>query len=219
MNHLAHALLSGTEPGLVLGGLMGDFVHGRIDPGLPDGLRRGIALHRAIDSHTDAHPLIATLRTRFVPPFRRYAGIIIDIGFDHLLARDFGRWSDEPLAACSRRLHELVDAAPVPLPARMQAFVRYMRTHGLPAAYAERAVIAQVFAGVATRLHHANPLEHAPQEIARIGTAFEDCFAAFLPQLIDFAGAWREAHPPPAENGAEAAGEARSAAAPNAQTE
>ena len=52
-----------------------------------------------------------------------------------------------------------------------------------------------------------------------IGMAFEDCFAAFLPQLIDFAGAWREAHPPPAENGAEAAGEARSAAAPNAQTE
>lgn len=195
MNHLAHALLSGPDPELMLGGLMGDFVHGRIDPALSDGLRRGIALHRAIDSHTDAHPVLAALRARFVPPFRRYAGIVIDIWFDHLLARDFAHWCEEPLAAYSRRIHEVIDAAPVPLPERMRAFVRYMCAHDLPAAYADRALVARVFAGVGTRLRHANPLDRAIDEVERLEDALEESFLAFFPQLVEFAEAWRAEHP------------------------
>ncbi|HNR91744.1 MAG TPA: ACP phosphodiesterase [Dokdonella sp.] len=197
MNHLAHALLSGPDPELMLGGLMGDFVHGRVDPALPDGLRRGIALHRAIDSHTDAHPTLVALRERFEPPFRRYAGIVIDIWFDHLLARGFAHWSNEPLAAYSRRIHDVIDAAPVPLPERMRAFVRYMRAHGLPAAYTDRMLVARVFAGVSSRLRHANPLDRVMPEVERLEDALEESFLAFFPQLVEFAETWRAQTLPP----------------------
>ena len=78
MNHLAHALLSGADDGWRLGGLLGDFVRGRIDPRLPLPVQRGIAQHRAIDVYTDNHAEIRAMRARFQPPYRRYAGILID---------------------------------------------------------------------------------------------------------------------------------------------
>ncbi len=192
MNHLAHALLSGPERDMILGGMMGDFVHGHIDPGLPPGVRRGLALHRAIDSHTDAHPLLAALRARFDPPFRRYAGILVDIWFDHVLARDFARWSNLPLAAFSAQVADVVGSPSVPLPLRMQGFVHYMRANDLPAAYADRAVIARVLAGVGSRLRRANPVAEAMPELHRLEPELATAFAAFFPQLVAFARDARE---------------------------
>jgi acyl carrier protein phosphodiesterase len=95
MNHLAHALLSGADDGWRLGGLLGDFVRGRMDPRLPLPVQRGIAQHRAIDAYTDNHAEIRALRARFQPPYRRYAGILIDIWFDHL--RPATAWTHIPL--------------------------------------------------------------------------------------------------------------------------
>jgi len=192
MNHLAHALLSGPERDMILGGMMGDFVHGRIDPTLPTGVRSGIALHRAIDSHTDSHPQVAALRARFDPPFRRYAGILVDIAFDHLLARDFARWSDVPLPAFSTHVVDVLSNTPITLPERMQTFVGYMRVHDLPAAYADRAMIARVLAGVGSRLRRANPLAEAMPELDRLATELAEAFAEFFPQLVAFVRTARE---------------------------
>ena len=93
MNYLAHALLAGPHPEMVLGGLMGDFVKGRIGDDWPEPLRGGLLLHRRIDRYTDEHRVVAASRARFPPPRRRFAGIVVDVCFDHFLARDFERWS------------------------------------------------------------------------------------------------------------------------------
>jgi len=79
----------------MLGSLIGDFVRGRIDPALPPKVRAGIALHRAIDAYTDAHADVAAARALFEPPFRRYAGILLDMWFDHLLARQWARFGED----------------------------------------------------------------------------------------------------------------------------
>src|ERR1044072_1762401 len=55
MNLLAHALAAAPDAELMLGSLIGDFVRGRIDPSLPPAIRAGVALHRAVDTFTDAH--------------------------------------------------------------------------------------------------------------------------------------------------------------------
>ena len=193
MNHLAHALLSGGDDDVRLGGLMGDFVRGAIDVRLPEGVRRGIALHRAIDSWTDAHAAIVSARGLFEPPFRRYAGILVDIWFDHLLARDFTRWSAVPLREFSDSTAALLERERARLPESMHAFVRYMRANGLLAAYADRAVIARVFAGVGSRLKRANPVAEGLNEIERLEPELEELFAAFYPQLTAQAARIREA--------------------------
>jgi acyl carrier protein phosphodiesterase len=88
VNHLAHALLAGPNDDVLLGSLLGDFWRGAPDPGWPEGVRAGVVLHRKIDVYTDSHPLVAAARSHFGTPWRRYAGILIDIYFDHVLVRE-----------------------------------------------------------------------------------------------------------------------------------
>lgn len=192
MNHLAHALLSGAEPLVRLGGMLGDFLRGHIDPRLAEGVRRGVALHRAIDSFTDSHADIAAARRLFEPPYRRYAGILIDIWFDHLLARDFAIWSACPLPRFSDDLQTLLRAHDESLPEGLRRFSRYMRARNLPAAYAQRQMIGEVLQGVGTRLRHANPLASGLDAISRVEPELDALFQRFFPQLVAFAGQWRE---------------------------
>jgi len=88
MNFLAHAVLAGDDPALIVGGVVGDWIKGLLPGALPADLAHGVALHRAIDSHAETHPAFQRSRNRVSPARRRYAGILVDIYYDHLLARD-----------------------------------------------------------------------------------------------------------------------------------
>ncbi|WP_313913874.1 ACP phosphodiesterase [Tahibacter sp.] len=190
MNHLAHAVLAGPDEDLILGGLSGDFVHGPVPTDLRPGVARGIRLHRAIDVYTDAHPVVAELRRLFDPPFRRYAGILLDIWFDHLLARDFARWCDTPLALYSAALLALLRRHAAELPPQMHGFVAYMQRNELPAAYADAAMIGRALAGVGTRLSRANPLHQALPLLLERDAALQTGFEVFFPQLRSHVQAW-----------------------------
>ena len=191
MNLLAHALLAAPEADLMLGSLIGDFVRGRIDPALRQEVRAGIALHRAIDAYTDAHAEIAAARGLFAPPFRRYAGILIDVWFDHLLARQWSRFGEGELADFSERVRALLDANDDIVPARMRRFVDYLHAHDLPAAYRHTAMIGDVLRGMSQRLTRQNPLDEAlPVLVARHGP-LQQRFEAFFPELSNFAAVER----------------------------
>jgi acyl carrier protein phosphodiesterase len=194
MNHLAHALLAGTDEGRRLGGVLGDFVRGTPDPSLPSGVRDGIALHRAIDGYTDRHPEVLAARALFEPPYRRYAGIALDMWFDHCLARDFSRWSGQPLALRSDALRGLLRREHARLPPGLRRFSAYMEQHDLPAAYADRAVLGQALAGIGQRLSRANPLDSALPVLVEREAVLQQHFEAFFPQLQAFAREWVEQH-------------------------
>lgn len=190
MNHLAHAVLAGDEPDLILGGLFGDFVHGPVPTDLRRGVELGLRLHRAIDVHTDRHPVVVGLRSQFVAPFRRYAGILLDIWFDHLLACDFARWCATPLQRFSDDLLALLQRHADELPPTMRGFVAYLRRSNLPAAYADAAVVGRALAGVGTRLSRANPLHEALPVLQAMDPALRQGFEEFFPELRDFAREW-----------------------------
>lgn len=193
MNFLAHALLAGTDDELILGSLLGDFIHGRIAPGLRPAVELGVRLHRAVDVHTDAHPIVAGLRNLVPTPFRRYAGILFDIWFDHLLARDFARWSDVPLAVYSAQLRQLLQRHEAELPEEMRRFAAYMQRNDLPAAYADPAMVGRAISGVGQRLQRENPLHQALPLLQQLDPFLEVGFREFFPQLLQFAQEWREA--------------------------
>ena len=94
MNYLAHLYLAGNDAEALIGSLMGDFIKGRVDPDLPPVLRQAILQHRRIDSFTDAHPIVRRSKQRVTNEFRRYAGILIDVFYDHFLAREWSQYSD-----------------------------------------------------------------------------------------------------------------------------
>jgi acyl carrier protein phosphodiesterase len=195
MNHLAHALLAGGDEWLQLGGMLGDFVHGQPDPQLlPPRVITGIRLHRAIDVYTDAHPDVLAAKALLPPPYRRYAGILLDMWFDHCLARDFPRWSGQPLDDYSEALRALLHRHDALLPPALRRFRGYMEAHGLPAGYADRAILGRALAGIGQRLSRANPLDSALPVLVQREVALQERFDAFFPQLREFAREWVAAH-------------------------
>ncbi|OOG53804.1 ACP phosphodiesterase [Rhodanobacter sp. C03] len=194
MNHLAHALLAGDDEWLQLGGMLGDFVHGQPDPALfPPRVIAGIRLHRAIDVYTDAHPEVLAAKTLLVPPHRRYAGILLDMWFDHCLARDFARWCTQPLDDYSNALRALLHRHDALLPPALRQFRGYMEAHDLPAGYADRAMLGRALTGIGQRLSRANPLDSALPVLVAQEVALQERFEAFFPQLQGFAREWIEA--------------------------
>ena len=191
MNLLAHALLAGGDDDVRFGSMIGDFVRGAIDPALPDGVRGGIALHRAVDAYTDAHADVAAARALFEPPFRRYAGILIDVWFDHLLARQWARFGEGDLVDFSGRVRALLDTNSEFVPARMRSFVAYLHAHDLPAEYRHTAVIGDVLRGMSQRLSRANPLGEGLPVLVALHAPLQERFDAFFPELRNFAAVER----------------------------
>ena len=187
MNYLAHSLLAGADPQMMVGGVLGDFWRGAPDAAWSPNLRAGVILHRHIDTFTDAHALVVRARALFVPPQRRYAGILLDVYFDHLLARDFSRYSGEPLAPFSARMMSLLRESQQQMPLPMQRFIRYIDTHGGLAAYADPQMIVEVLHGIGHRLKHANPLAESSAPLFALAAPLSELFAAFFPILIQFA--------------------------------
>lgn len=187
MNILAHALLAAPDADRMFGSLIGDFVRGAIDPTLPPGVRAGIALHRSIDTYTDAHADVAAARALFAPPFRRYAGILLDVWFDHLLARQWTRYGEGTLDEFSGNVRALLALNSARVPERMRAFVVYLGAHDLPAAYRDTAMVGNALRGISRRLTRANPLEDALPVLVALHAPLQRCFDAFFPALRNFA--------------------------------
>ena len=128
MNFLAHALLAGDADPDRVGGLLGDFVKGLLPAGLPPALASGVALHRAIDSYADRHPAFIASRSRISATRRRVSGVLVDLFYDHLLARDWADYRTDSLDAYCAGLYAALqghrDVLPDPANAvasRMQA--------------------------------------------------------------------------------------------------
>jgi acyl carrier protein phosphodiesterase len=187
MNHLAHALLAGGNDEVLLGSLLGDFWRGGADPAWPDAVRAGLVLHRNIDVYTDSHPRVAQARALFEPPWRRFAGILIDVHFDHLLACEWRTDDDAGLEAFSQRTRRILRANAAWLPRDLNRFAAYFEAHGLFAAYAERATIERVLAGIGRRLRHANPLAEAGAALWSRTDDMRRAYRDFYPQLEAFA--------------------------------
>jgi acyl carrier protein phosphodiesterase len=99
MNYLAHAFLSGNSDERLVGNLIGDFVKGGIPEGFSRRIREGVMLHRQIDSYTNDHSGSTSARNRFSRERRRFAGIILDICFDHFLIRHWNRYIETSLSS------------------------------------------------------------------------------------------------------------------------
>jgi len=95
LNYLAHIFLSGNDHQLQIGNFIGDFVKGSKYTTYPDRIKKGIILHRKIDSFTDSHVIVKETILLLRPTFGRYSGIITDMYFDYFLAVNFQTYSTQ----------------------------------------------------------------------------------------------------------------------------
>lgn len=194
MNYLAHLYLAdrtGTSPA---GAILGDHVRGRLEPDTRTGVRSGIVLHRRVDAFTDRHPSVQPLLGAFSPTFRRYGGILIDIYFDHLLARHWTNWHDEPLPTFAARVMaaaaaEWPDWAPFTVD-------RLAHLPEVLAGYAKPAGVARALARTDARLRRPSPLRDAMPVFEQHRALLAQQFETFMPSVIAYVRDWVAAHVP-----------------------
>ena len=189
MNFLAHLHLGGPSPQQMLGSLYGDFVKGPLDGRFPPQLEAGIRLHRAIDRYTDSHPLVLAALGRFPRERRRYAGIILDVFFDHCLALHWEHYNPQPLPEFTSRVYSVLRRTP-DLPGRLAAIAPSMIEHDWLGSYQEFEVLGRVLQGISRRLSRPEGLLGALPELRELYPALLDDFRAFYPQLQVFAEQW-----------------------------
>lgn len=192
MNFLAHAWLAGPADADRAGGLMGDFVKGPLPAGLPPALAEGVRLHRAIDTYADAHPAFQASRARVSPARRRVAGVMVDLFYDHFLARHWGDYLPgvalTEFTACQ---YEVLARCGTDLPPRLARILPAMRADDWLASYREVDTIAHALDRMATRLSRANSLPGSGAELVEHYTGFEADFRVFIADARRFADDWR----------------------------
>lgn len=180
MNFLAHLWLADKTTTSFAGAILGDIARGPDLTAYPDEIAQGIRLHRRIDAATDRHPLSVAARERFGPGRRRYAGIVMDLVCDSILASDWSRYSDEALADfCLRASIEIEQAGPW----FELAGSRVIEAQGfsrLLISYAGPAGIEYAISRTANRMRDPQPLLDA----AKGWDAVAESFRASLPELL-----------------------------------
>lgn len=173
----------------MLGSLYGDFVKGSLAGRFPPQLEAGIRLHRAIDRYTDSHPLVLAALARFPRERRRYAGIILDVFFDHCLARHWQDYHPEPLSTFTGRVYGVLRRTP-DHPGRLAAIAPLMIEHDWLGSYREFEVLGRVLQGISRRLSRPEGLLGVLPELQALYPALLSDFRAFYPQLQAFAEQW-----------------------------
>jgi acyl carrier protein phosphodiesterase len=190
VNYLAHAWLARHSDDAILGAILGDFVFGHSTlQDWPAPIRTEIVRHRRIDRYTDEHPAVVAARGLFdTAGLRRYAGIVLDVYFDHCLARDWSRWNQAPLDVFAAKVYRVLREHRDELPPRLHAIAPRMAAHDWLGSYRQRGNVDHAVHGIATRLSRNGErliacLDVLRQNEAAAAVAFE----AFFPDLIDAA--------------------------------
>lgn len=187
MNYLAHLLLADGSPQTLVGGLLGDFAKGLDLSSLPAAMREALLAHRRIDAFTDAHETVRRSRARISPGFSRFAGILVDVFYDHFLAVHWTAYSHESLGSFSRRVYAALRLHEALLPARLARVLPRMEAEDWLGGYAEIGNIAHALEGLQRRMKRPTRLASALSELEAGYAGLAQDFALFFPQLRRFA--------------------------------
>lgn len=190
MNYLAHFQLSHGDDGLIVGGLLGDFVKGPLKGELDSDWERGIRLHRRIDVFTDSHAVVKAGQQLLGPQYRRYSGIMLDVIFDHFLNLHWQRFHPEALDVFSQEVYRALNAASqMPANAKLQAdnLVKYDVLTNVQ----HWQTITATLQHIGKRLKGDNPMATAADVLQQHYPALEQLFLDFYPDVQQHADAFR----------------------------
>ena len=184
MNYLAHIFLSGTDRRLQVGNFVGDFVKGRRHEAYPGKIQQGILLHRDIDSFTDAHPIYRKSKHRLHEKYGHYSGVIMDIAYDHFLAKNWSKYSNEKLEDYAADFYKLMQDNYEILTERTKGMLPYMIGRNWLVSYATIAGLEMILFQMDYKTKHRAHMQEAIVEIQDFYTEFESEFFQFFEELV-----------------------------------
>lgn len=186
MNYLAHIYLSGDNDLVTVGNFIADGIKGKNYKKYPRDLQIGILLHRNIDTYTDAHKTVRISTKRLHENYGHYSGVIVDILYDHFLAKNWSTYSDIPLADYVDTFYDSLEDNYSVLPSRIQKMMPYMVSDNWLLSYASIEGIARVLEGMNRRTKNRSGMDKAVNELEFFYKEFETEFSSFFDELIVF---------------------------------
>lgn len=190
MNYLAHFYLAFPEPALTFGNFIADGVRGSATQAYSAEVQRGIRFHRFVDAFTDASPQVKAAKKEFAP-HGKYAGVLVDVWFDHLLAKNWEHFHADPLAQFAPRCTALVQHYAEPLPPRSERFLGYLVQTNALVNYAHRDGMVKVLQGMDTRTRFPTLLAHSWQQFAPAEAELWVLFQDFFTSLLEASDDWK----------------------------
>lgn len=186
MNFLAHLYLSKSNENIIIGNFIADAVKGKKYNNYPKEIKAGILLHREIDNYTDNHPIVRKSKRRLNERYRHYNGVIIDILYDHFLAKNWKKYSEIPLNVYAKNIYSFLEKNNEVLPLRAQNMLPYMVEFNWLVSYASIDGIARVLTGMNKRTKGISQMDLAVEDLQLHYKEFEEDFTTFFIDLIEF---------------------------------
>lgn len=192
MNYLAHIYLARYSEEAMLGALLGDFVKPSADRQFSAATQAEILIHRKVDTFTDSHPVVLSAKSLFDGPGRRYAGILLDVFYDHVLALRWERYSEVPLAEFIAGFYGTLRRHAAVLPPKLAELAPYMIEQDWLGSYRSYAGVDLALRRISTRLSkNGDLMRDALADLERHSAAIAAGFDVFFPELITFAESQR----------------------------
>jgi len=186
MNYLAHIYLSGDNTNLMLGNFMADGIKGTQWESYDSEIKKGIELHRAIDFFTDTHEIVKISKNRIWINYRHYNAVVIDIFYDHFLAKFWTDYHSKELDVFTKATYQTLQHNVEVLPARTKLFLHHMVKNDLLYNYQHIHGIDKVMKGMARRASFDSGMEQAAQDLVLYYDEFASDFKTFFPLLEQF---------------------------------
>lgn len=143
-------------------------------------------MHRAIDTFTDQHPVVKQSIARLRVDFRKYAGVIVDMYYDHYLSADWSQYADVNLIDFTLQRYEILNSFQAILPPRSARLLFYMQKQNWLLSYGTLTGMQQAFEGMSRRTTFESHMEHA---VANLKAGYDEFgleFRQFFPELQNF---------------------------------
>ena len=186
MNFLAHIYLSGDNDLVTIGNFIADGIRGETYKKFPADIQKGILLHREIDTFTDNHRVVRQSTKRLHENYGHYSGVIVDILYDHFLAKNWMAYSSIPLKDYVETFYDTLEDYFEILPLRIQRLMPYMIADNWLLNYSKIEGIQRVLEGMNRRTKNRSKMHKATKELKQYYSEFEEEFTLFFDELINF---------------------------------
>ena len=183
MNYLAHLYLSGSNEHVLVGNFIADSIKGSTYKDYPSDIQRGVLLHRQIDTHTDSHPNFRTSTKRLHKNYGHYSGVIVDIFFDHFLAKNWSDYTPIPLATYAQQCYAILNKNSSIFPVKAQYMLPYMIKGNWLLSYASKEGISSILIGMNRRTNGLSGMHKAIFELEQYYSEFEHDFKLVFEDL------------------------------------
>ncbi|MBC7525620.1 MAG: DUF479 domain-containing protein [Flavobacterium sp.] len=183
MNFLAHIYLSGNNDMMKIGNFMADGIRGTDYLNFPNEVKKGILLHRYIDTFTDAHPIYRKSKHRLHEKYGHYSGVIMDIVYDHFLAKNWSNYSDEKLEDYAHEFYKLLQNNYEILTEKTQKMLPYLIERNWLVSYATLQGLEMILFQMDYRTKHRANMQKAIVEVQEFYAEFEVEFRLFFEEL------------------------------------